>query len=165
MIEHTYPLRVERYTLVPDSEGAGRFRGGCGLTREFRILTKSVMLTVSSDRAEIGPWGVKGGQPGARSNCTVTRPDGAVRRLGSKVSTYLERDDLLATITPGGGGWGDPYQRDPDHVRWDVVEGLISTDRARAVYGVAIDPATVEIDQAVTAELRSGRSTRAEPKS
>lgn len=153
-IEVTYPLRVEAYGLVPDSEGAGEFRGGMGIHRKVRILSGRVMLTVSSDRNRLGPWGAHGGRDGHVAICTAERTDGAMLNLGSKVTVNLDRGDLLTTATPGGGGWGTPLRRDPEKVHWDVVEGLVSVERALAEYRVVVDPATLELDLEATARLR-----------
>jgi N-methylhydantoinase B len=135
-IEAAYPLRVLRYGFVPNSEGAGRFRGGAGLLREVEILGAYTRLTVSSDRRSIHPWGVFGGLEAAGSRCVVTHADGTSAELPSKVTTFLQQHDRLLTVTPGGGGWGDPNQRDPSRVRSDVQSGLITPERATSVYGL-----------------------------
>jgi N-methylhydantoinase B len=152
-IEAAYPLRVRRYGLVRDSEGAGRLRGGVGLSREFEILGTYTRLTLSSDRETVPPWGAFGGHAASGSSCTVTAHGGEQRMLPSKVTTFLERGDHLLTMTPGGGGWGDPRERDPERVRTDVIEGYVSANRARAVYGVVLD-ASGAVDRAATAEQR-----------
>ncbi len=74
--------------------------------------------------------------------------------MPSKVTTFVEGDHIILTETPGGGGWGNPKRRDPEAVRWDVLEGLVSPERAREVYGVAIDPQTMTVDIAETSLLR-----------
>ena len=86
--------------------------------------------------------------------CTVVSPDGKPRDLPSKVTTYVSGDHVIETQTPGGGGWGDPQERDVEAVRRDVVEGLVSPQRARDVYGVAINAHTHEVDDAETQRLR-----------
>ena len=153
-IEAAYPLRVEAYGMVPDSEGAGEHRGGVGMRRAIRVLGEEVHLTVSSDRAEVPPWGLFGGQPASGSSGRLVGPRGVERPLPSKVTAYVDGDHVIETTTPGGGGWGDPKRRDPQAVRHDVLEGLISHSRARDVYGVAIDPDTMAIDEAETGRLR-----------
>jgi N-methylhydantoinase B len=136
-IEAAYPLRVVRYGLVPDSEGAGRFRGGTGLLREVEILGSYTRLTVSSDRKTVFPWGVFGGRDAAGSRCAITHADGSTTELPSKVTTFLQQGDRLVTVTPGGGGWGDPRARDAEQIRRDVEAGLVSPERARDVYGLS----------------------------
>ena len=137
-IEAAYPLRVRRYGLVADSEGAGRRRGGVGLLREIEILGTYTRLTLSSDRAAVPPWGAFGGQSASGSSCTVIGKDGQ-RALPSKITTFLEEGDRLITVTPGGGGWGDPRERDAVRVRADVIDGFVTPDRARDVYGAVLD--------------------------
>ena len=153
-IEIAYPLRVEAYGLVPDTEGAGKHRGGVGMRRAIRVLGSEVMLTQSSDRRDVTPWGLFGGLEASGMRCTVVSPDGKPRDLPSKVTTYISGDHVIETQTPGGGGWGDPQERDVEAVRRDVVEGLVSPQRARDVYGVAINAHTHEVDDAETQRLR-----------
>ena len=154
-IEVAYPLQVESYGLVSDSEGPGQYRGGMGMRRSIRVLGKGVQLTVSSDRAEVPPWGLSGGGPGGLSRSWVIRRDESERRLASKVTTFVDGDQVIVTETPGGGGWGNPGQRDPEAVRLDVLEGLVSPARAREVYGVVIDQETMAVDEAETQLLRN----------
>ena len=135
VIERTYPLEVVRYGLVPDTEGAGRRRGGCGMVRELRCLGERTVVTVGADRRRFTPWGLAGGGNAAGSMLTVTADDGAVRVLPTKAFTELRRGDVLTVRTPGGGGWGAPAERERDRVDRDVRAGLISPERARDVYG------------------------------
>ncbi|MBM3933104.1 MAG: hydantoinase B/oxoprolinase family protein [SAR202 cluster bacterium] len=154
VIEVAYPLRIEAYELIPDSEGAGKHRGGVGLRRSIRVLADRVGFTLSSDRAEVAPWGLFGGQDARTSKCVAQAPDGKERRFPSKVTTSVLKDNLIVTETPGGGGWGDAKQRDPEAVRRDIISGVISRDRARDVYAVAFKSGTNEIDEAATKRLR-----------
>jgi N-methylhydantoinase B len=161
VIEITYPLKVHAQMLVPDSEGAGKFRGGLGMTRTIEILSDNTVMTVSSDRHKIGPWGLFGGLSGATAQCTITLKDGQVKRLPSlKMTLAVNQHDVMKTITPGGGGWGDPLERDLKKVAWDVKEGFISLDRASSVYGVVIDPHTGEPDGPATDRLRKQKRER-----
>jgi N-methylhydantoinase B len=153
-IELAYPLLVETYGLVPDSEGAGHYRGGIGVRRNLRVLGKDVTLTLSSDREKVSPWGLFGGGDAAPSKCTIAAPDGTDKRLPSKVTTTVRHDHVIKTQTPGGGGWGDPKTRDPRDVLLDVLEGFISPERARAAYGVAVDLNNMTVDETETASLR-----------
>jgi N-methylhydantoinase B len=155
-IEQSYPLLVESYGLVADTEGAGEHRGGVGLRRSFRVLGDQIRVTLSSDRARNAPWGLFGGQSATSSRCVVVGPDGPVRTLPSKVTTDIEHGLVLETTTPGGGGWGDPRKRDADAVLRDVIEGVVSPARARDVYGVAVNTENMTIDEAKTAKLRNG---------
>ena len=159
-IEAAYPLRVRSYGLVPDSEGAGRWRGGIGMHREFEILGAYTRLTVSSDRQRVHPWGVDGGQEAAGSSDTVWSTDGTRRDLPSKVTTFLAQGDHLRTVTPGGGGWGDPLERPAICVAADVREGLITAGRAAAVYGVELNADGAPDGDATEARRAELRHTR-----
>ena len=154
-IEAAYPLRVEAYGVVPDTEGAGKYRGGMGMRRTLRVLGGEVILTQSSDRKDVTPWGLFGGLAASGMQCTVIAPDGEHRSLKSKVTTYVTGGHVIETQTPGGGGWGDPKERDVEAVREDVVAGLVSRERAREVYGVAVDPDTLAVDETETLRLRN----------
>lgn len=135
VIESAYPFRVERYGLVPDSEGAGKYRGGLGITREIVMWGEEARFSLSADRKRLAPWGVFGGDSASTSKCEIVSRDGERRELPSKITTTVNKDDKIIVVTPGGGGWGDPKDRDPDAVARDVREGLISPERAREVYG------------------------------
>lgn len=135
VIERTYPLEVLRYGLIPDSEGAGKFRGGCGMVRQLRCLGDRVTVTIGSDRRRFTPWGIETDHRARGAHCHVTSPNGQVRELPTKVVAVLEKGDVLCVETPGGGGWGNPREREREAIDQDVREGLISADRAAAVYG------------------------------
>ena len=135
VIERTYPLEVVRYGLVPDTEGPGTFRGGCGMRRELRCLADRTVVTMGADRRKFTPWGLDGGQAAAGSRAWVISPDGRRRELPTKVHTVLNRGDRLLIETPGGGGWGEPRRRPEDAVSRDVTEGLVSPNRAADIYG------------------------------
>ena len=135
VIERTYPLEVVRYGLVPDTEGPGAFRGGCGMRRELRCLADRTVVTMGADRRKFTPWGLDGGQAAAGSRAWVISPDGRRRELPTKVHTVLNRGDRLLIETPGGGGWGEPRRRPEDAVSRDVTEGLVSPNRAADIYG------------------------------
>ena len=152
-IEAAYPLIVEKYALLPDSEGAGEYRGGVGLTRILRTQG-DVQLTLSSDRASVPPWGLFGGEPAKPSKCEIIDSNGNKMELPSKVTTSVPNDRVIVTETPGGGGWGIPSMRDPEDVRLDVLDGLVSIERAHEVYKVQIISDTLEIDEDTTLKLR-----------
>lgn len=159
VIEAAYPLLIKSYGLIPDSDGAGRFRGGVGMRREIRVLSRNTTLTVSTDRSQLKPWGVFGGQDGGNSSCTIEKADGTVERLPfSKMTRALETDDTVTICTPGAGGWGDPLDRDLRKVLWDVIEGFISPSKAKKAYGVVIldkGDGFYELDHPATERLRS----------
>jgi len=155
VIEATYPLRVRRYGLIPDSEGPGRFRGGMGMLREITILEPEVTLTISSDRNRLRPWGVFGGKHASPAVCRLMDREGGELQLRSKDTRRIHEGDTVVTMTSGGGGWGNPHERNPEHVRRDAIEGLVSPERARSEYGVALKGPAMEVDEQETARLRA----------
>jgi N-methylhydantoinase B len=104
-LEYAYPLRVQRYSLRPESGGAGRFRGGDGIVREIEVLT-DCDVTLLADRRSRGPWGLAGGADGAAGKAYITRQDGSVETMPGKFSTRLRAGERITIETPGGGGWG-----------------------------------------------------------
>ncbi|HUP32221.1 MAG TPA: hydantoinase B/oxoprolinase family protein [Gaiellaceae bacterium] len=152
--ERGYPVLVERLELVEDSEGAGRFRGGLGLRKDYFFPRGPVTFTVLADRDREGPWGLFGGLAGHPAEY-VLNPDGDPRRLGSKSTVEVQAGDVVSYRTCGGGGYGPPHERDPELVLRDVVEGKVSAERARTVYGVAIDLDERRVDDEETRRLRA----------
>ena len=134
VLESSYPFRVERYGLVPDTEGAGQYRGGLGMTRQLVVLADKATLSLSADRRKIGPWGVFGGCSAGTSDCVVISRNGTRKRLPSKVTTTVNRGDRIIITTPGGGGWGSPGKRKKEAIERDVREGFICRARAKRVY-------------------------------
>ncbi len=156
--EAGYPIRIARYELVPDSDGAGRTRGGLGLRRDYEFPDHAVSFSVLADRDLTGAWGVFGGEPGRVARYVVNpgRPDERV--LDSKQTVQLRPGDLVSYETPGGGGYGPPDERDPDLVLRDARDGKVSVGRARSAYGVVVDPSDWTVDRAATAALRQARA-------
>ena len=161
-VEAYFPLRIEKYETIPDSGGAGLHRGGNGLTVAYRFLVDGT-ISVHDERWLTYPWGVRGGDPGMRSSKRLVRADGSEEWLPSKSEGIkVRKGDLLYFNTWGGGGWGDPFERDPELVRSDIERGLATVDGAQG-YGVVIaDDGSVDI--AATDELRQKlRAERGEP--
>jgi N-methylhydantoinase B len=131
--ELNYPVRVTRLSLVEDSDGAGRFRGGLGLRKDY-LFDRPTTFTVLADRTARGPWGVLGGLEGRPAEYVLVR-DGEERRLPAKCTLELEAGDVVSYRTCGGGGYGPPGERDRELVARDVREGKVSAARAREVYG------------------------------
>ena len=155
--EAGYPIRIARYELVEDLDGPGRMRGGLGLRRDYEFPDHSVSFSVLADRDLTGPWGLLGGEPGRRARYIVNPgPDEVV--LDSKITIQLQPGDVVRYETPGGGGYGRPFERDPDLVLRDVRDGKVSPARAASAYGVVIDPTDRIVDAAATADLRSERA-------
>lgn len=161
-VEAYFPLRIERYETIPDSGGPGLHRGGNGLTVAYRFLVDGT-ISVHDERWLTYPWGVRGGEPGMRSTKRLVRPDGSEQWLPSKAEGIkVKSGDLLYFNTWGGGGWGDPYARDPELVRADVERGLVTADGARR-YGVVLAKDST-VDVASTESLRKQlREKRGEP--
>jgi N-methylhydantoinase B len=153
--ELAFPFRVLRYELIPDSEGAGRSRGGLGVRRDYVFPGHRVELTLLSDRTKFPPWGLFGGES-ARPAAYVLNPGADEQALPSKVTTTLAPGAVLSVRTPGGGGYGPARERDPEAVLEDVRGGKVSPARARERYGVVVDPATLTIDAEATRRRREG---------
>jgi N-methylhydantoinase B len=133
-IEARYPILMEEYALREDSCGAGRFRGGLGLVREYRLLADTAVLQLRADRHEHPPYGLFGGGPAASSR-NLIRQNGEWRVLPAKVTLEITKDTVLRHEQAGGGGFGDPRLRNPDAIRADLWNGKISLDHARKSYG------------------------------
>ena len=161
-IEAYFPLRIERYETIADSGGAGLHRGGNGLTVAYRFLNEGT-ISVHDERWLTYPWGVNGGEPGMRSSKRLVRGDGSEQWLGAKSEGIkVKKGDLLYFNIWGGGGWGDPYDRDPELVRADVASSLVSAEGAKR-YGVVI-ATDGSVDQDATDALRASlRAERGEP--
>jgi len=156
-IEANYPVHIRRLELIPDSEGPGRFRGGLGVRRDYWFRDHRASFSVLSDRAKFAPWGLFGGGEGRRAHY-VRDPEGKAEGLGSKRTVELEVGEVVSVQTPGGGGRGDPLERDPQAVLADVRDGKVSLERARRIYGVIIQPASMELDVIATQNLRKARN-------
>ena len=161
-LERYFPLRIERYSTEPDSGGAGLHRGGNGIHMTYRFLADG-HVAIHDDRWFVPPWGVNGGLPGMRAKKVIEHADGTSEIVGNKVEDVpVKAGDLLHYITWGGGGWGDPMERDPEMVGLEIRQGLVTTDGAKA-YGVVADE-NGRIDVAATASLREKmKQARGEP--
>jgi N-methylhydantoinase B len=153
--ESNYPLRIERYGLATDSGGAGRYRGGMAVERQWRLLDGESSLLIRSDRRDHPPYGLGGGKPGGSSISVLHHGDGSVETLPVMVSTTMQDGDWLYHRQPGGGGHGDPLERDPEKVADDVRNDRVSVDAAREWYGVVMNPDTLEIDEEAIKALRA----------
>jgi N-methylhydantoinase B len=151
--ERNYPVRIVRYELVNDSEGAGTWRGGLGLRRDYLFPDHEASFTILADRDRWGPSGLFGGMPGQKASYLLLRGNEAIP-LGAKTTVQLQPGDIVSYRTCGGGGYGPPEERDPERVLLDVRQGKVSVERAREIYRVVIDPQTWTVDAAATAALR-----------
>jgi N-methylhydantoinase B len=162
-LESYFPLRMEIYETIADSGGPGFFRGGNGIKIGYRCLEPGEM-SIHDDRWLTYPWGVNGGLPGGRSRKEIIRADGTAEILQSKCDhVKVDVGDLLILYTWGGGGWGDPYKRDPAKVAKEVERDLTTREGAKR-YGVVLND-DLTLDEKATEELRAGLSAeRGEPK-
>src|SRR5260221_12156534 len=136
-MELEFPVRVEQYALRADSGGTGRHRGGLGIVRDFRMLGESVAVALRSARQRFAAKGVQGGGAGALGSFVLNPGTPGEKRLPSTSSaTPLANGDVLRVLTPGGGGLGDPLERDRDALRRDLRDGKISEAAARTAYGL-----------------------------
>ena len=149
-----YPVLLTKYELIPDSEGAGKFRGGLGLRRDYRYRDHEATVTILADTAKFPPRGIYGGKDGKVARYLLNPDTENCRDVGSKSTFDASPTDIVSIQTPGGGGFGDPKERDLMAVLDDVRNGKVSLDRAREVYGVAIDPADWKVDLPETSRLR-----------
>lgn len=153
--EAEYPVRVERYGLVRDSGGAGKFRGGLAIEREWRLLSGQAHLAIRSDRRDHLPYGLYGGKPGTPSINILHAAAGSEEQiLPTMISTTMAAGQRIYHKQAGGGGWGDPLQRDPAAVALDVKNDKVSAAAAREQYGVALNDSTLAVDLAATESLR-----------
>jgi N-methylhydantoinase B len=158
-IESHYPLRVSRYELVTDRGGPGRWRGGLGSVRDVTFQAPGGM-SLEGDGNRFPPPGIFGGGPGTVGE-VVFNPGGAGERAMPSKFPYMKvrEGDTIRTVSPCGGGYGDPFERDPKLVLEDVRDGFVSADSAREQYGVAVVAAGLEqdgwrLDHEDTARLR-----------
>lgn len=156
--ESEFPILIERYGLVPDSGGAGQYRGGLAIERAWRALAPETTLQVRSDRQTHPPYGLSGGDFGAPSENTLSTGSD-VEPLPPMFSTVLQSGTVYSHRMPGGGGWGDPLDREPHDVARDVLDEKVSREAAREMYGVVIE-ADGGVDVDGTTDLRASLRAR-----
>ena len=140
IIESEFPTRIERFEMIQDSGGAGRWRGGLGFARDYRILTDDVRFSMRTDKHAIEPWGSDDGSPGGKGSCIINPEATDQTRLPSRFGDHrLRQGDLLRLERPGGGGLGNPLERPVENVLEDVRQGYVSILRSRSDYGVVVD--------------------------
>lgn len=155
-IENLTPLTVESWRLVPDSGGAGRWRGGLTSERIYRVGFEEATLTVMAERGLVAPEGLFGGREGAKFQASVTRPGGDVELVPSKGAyVIVHAGDRVAIQPAGSGGYGDPLEREAERVLADVRDGYVSREVARDHYGVVIAEDGRSFDAAATELKRS----------
>ncbi|MEN6316010.1 MAG: hydantoinase B/oxoprolinase family protein [Clostridiaceae bacterium] len=139
-LETEYPVLVERYGFIKDSGGAGEYRGGMGICREFRVLSDSLTCSLlEGERHKFAPWGLMGGKSGRPGAFYLCKNGEDAVKLPSKVSGIaLKKEDLLTVCTPGAGGFGNPKKRNPENVLRDVIESRVSAETAEECYGITV---------------------------
>jgi N-methylhydantoinase B len=153
-MEMEFPIMADRLEYVPDSGGAGRFRGGLGVRKDYRLMTDAFIATHSNRHEFPGP-GLLGGKDGALTRI-VRNPDSDSSVVLSRQATFIPVDagDVAAIISGGGGGYGNPLERDPAAVLSDVIDGKVTYEKAHSDYGVVIDRAKWVVDEKATARRR-----------
>jgi N-methylhydantoinase B len=136
-VELTFPVRILRYSLIPDSGGAGKHRGGLGVRRDYCFIEHEASISVVSDRARFAPWPLAGGEPGRLAHY-VLDPETQPQELPSKATVRLKPGQVLSVQTPGGGGYGNPRERAEQAVLRDVRDGKVTRSAAKAIYGIDI---------------------------
>ncbi len=164
--ESEQPLQITAYEFIRDAMGPGKFRGGAPFRREYKLLADEAILQVRSDRHAFRPFGLYGGGPG-RPSMNYLNPDRNPEPLPSKLTMTMRRGDLFRHEVAGGGGWGDPLDRDPALVLRDVRNDFISPHQAREAYGVVLTGDPPALDTAATGALReamrASRGDRPDP--
>jgi N-methylhydantoinase B len=152
VFEVKFPALIRNYGFRPDTGGPGRFRGGCGLQRRFEV-DQEASLYLWLERSVSPAWGLFGGQAAVGPEVIVNegRPD---ERRMLKVNAHpLAKGSVVDLLTGGGGGFGLPFERDPERVRVDVLDGYVTREAAERDFGVALDDA-LAVDEEKTARLR-----------
>ena len=153
-MESQHPVRVEEYALVPDSCGAGEYRGGLGVARSYRLLADEAGLQLRADRMKIRPYGLAGGGEAEPAINEIIKQNGEHVSLTSKINRKLKKGDLVRHVQPGGGGFGNPLARNPQRVAHDVWNMKITAEYARDRHCVVVHPNSGELDEAATTALR-----------
>jgi N-methylhydantoinase B len=164
-LEYSYPIVIHRYSLIEDSGGAGKFRGGSGTAWEVEPLDREMTFITFGEGRRIPAVGAAG----AASKMVDTKVGRIEVKRGGKVETIrknvienVKPGESVTNLNPGGGGYGNPFERPVEKIVWDVKNGLVSIAGARDDYGVVItNPQTLTVDMAETEKLRSAALSRA----
>ena len=159
VLEQRYPILFERYALREQSGGAGETRGGFGVDYLIRLRRGEGTLSFLMDHGRFGPPGALGGRDGAPNQVVLRRREGVYTspHWSKDQDLHMVADDTIEVRTPGGGGYGDPFRRDPELVRRDVARGYYTAEDAARDYGVALRGDPVVVDVEATARLRGNR--------
>ncbi|MEX2645125.1 MAG: hydantoinase B/oxoprolinase family protein [Gaiellaceae bacterium] len=160
VLEHKYPVVLEQYTLRQDSGGAGKFRGGLGIVKDYRC-TDTLHLLAAYERHDCPPWGLFGGKAAAPNTVVVKRVTGERDEFRKATEYALEAGDIVSFRTAGGGGYADPLERDPERVLADVIDGYVSRESALDYYGVVVAEDGAGVDLEATERIRAQRADEA----
>jgi N-methylhydantoinase B len=155
ILESTFPLFVEKVELIQDSGGAGKHRGGLGSMLQIRLLAPAAFYSFI-EKGKTPHWGFDGGKAGLRNYAFIQSKEKGEFEILKTSGIQLKEGDRVIVTAGGGGGYGDPLERDVEEVHWDVINGSVSVEHARLEYGVEINPDTFEIDGKATKQLRDG---------
>jgi N-methylhydantoinase B len=155
VIEKDYPIRVEcmRFNLE-DGVGAGKFRGGFGMRKDYRVLADEANLVCSINRIKYAPWEVDDGEKGSCNHIVVIRDEKEIFDGGRASNFVIRKGDIVSIRSGGGGGWGNPLCRDPKLVLEDYKNGLVDIETAKKIYGVVINPGDFTVDLEATYKFR-----------
>jgi N-methylhydantoinase B len=154
LIEAENPIRMEAYAFLPDTGGAGQYRGAMGIVRQYRFLAEETAVQVRSDRFKSRPWGLFGGGEGAAARAFLNPGTPGEEALPSKFVRKFKAGDVFRAEMAGSGGYGDPLSREPAAVLEDVRLGKVSRERALEDYGVVVKAGVLEVDADATRRRR-----------
>ncbi len=167
IIESEFSTRLSRFELIPDSGGAGKFRGGLGFVREYLILDNDARFSLRSTKHTVAPKGIEGGSPGKTGRCALNPNTEKEKILPSRYSDLtLHPGDVVRLETPGGGGLGNSLEREPARVLADVQNGYVTLQKAQELYGVVIEQKNGDflINESLTRKSRGGSARTAREK-
>jgi N-methylhydantoinase B len=153
ILESKAPMMIERYGYRENSGGPGKNRGGVGVERAYKFLAPSTAIVINY-KTKTSPWSMNGGGEGTKNTVVVNPDTEAEKEVGVSNNTF-DVGGRIVNLTGGGGGWGNPFEREPERVSLDVRYGFVSVERAAKDYGVVIDPKSFEVDIAATKSLRA----------
>jgi len=154
--ESMYPVKYKQYSYVPETEGAGKFRGSYAVQKEWEFLGEEGTLQMRTERQRTQPWPLHGGSHGAFAKTILRRSNGDIYMMNKETVT-IRKGDSVCVVTSGAGGWGDPLERDAEMVLSDVRNECVTVERAREAYGVVIDEVAMDVDRKATEKLRAER--------
>lgn len=148
MAENRYGIMIDEYSLHTDGAGAGKYRGGSGAVRTYRAMTDGQLFTASFGRNKFPAWGAAGGNDGSYNYFEFHKANGETEGpMGIVARKVMNQNDTVRMVTCTGGGYGDPMERDPQAVAWDVKNEYISVQQALEDYGVVVDPETFKVKE------------------